>query len=306
MPAQGGSAPGRVATIGDASFSVRAVLAFRSMRTRKVTSHGSAPAGKAGSPARRKSRHAASAPRGRPRSPEAHRAILDTTLRLLAEYGYQRLTVGEVAAVAGVGKATIYRRWASKAPLVIESFSQLPELVAPDTGSVLEDLTLLMRSFVHILETTPLARVLPILAAECLHDPELSKLLVPMNQERRQALLGVLRRATTRGELPPDLDLEAAADLIVGPIMTRVCFTNQPVRPKDVRPFIEAALFGLHHLRSPAATPATDHRHSRQRTGRLGPGREGRGLSPVRMSDADRIAKSMNHRRTRRDVHEDD
>lgn len=208
--------------------------------------------------------------------------------------------------MAGVGKATIYRRWPSKAPLVIESFSQLPELVAPDTGSVLEDLTLLMRSFVHILETTPLARVLPILAAECLHDPELSKLLVPMNQERRQALLGVLRRATVRGELPPDLDLEAAADLIVGPIMTRVCFTNQPVRPKDVRPFIEAALFGVHHLCSPAATPATDHRHSRQGTGRPRPSQGS--LSPlhVQVSDADRIAKSMNHRRTRRDVHEDD
>lgn len=220
---------------------------------------------KVGVRAERGTRLSGGVSRGRPRSPEAHRVILDTTLKLLAERGYQRLTLGEIAAVAGVGKATIYRRWPSKAPLVIESFSQLPVLVPPNTGSVLEDLTLLMRDFVHILGTTPLARVLPILAAECLHDPELSKLLVPMNQERRSALLDVLRRATRRSELPPDLDLEAAADLVVGPIMTRVCFTNQPVRPKDVRPFIEAALFGIHRLRSPTAGHGRGQGKSRQR-----------------------------------------
>ena len=187
--------------------------------------------------------------RGRPRSAHAHQAILEATLKLLAEVGYEKLTLGEVAAVAGVGKATIYRRWPSKAPLVIEAFLQLPPLVAPDTGNVLEDLTALLRSFAHILETTPLRRVLPILAAECMHDPELSKLFMPMSNTRRQPLLSVLRRAVARHELPADLDLEAAADLIVGPIMTRVCFSGVAVRPRDIRPFVEAALYGVHRLR---------------------------------------------------------
>lgn len=192
---------------------------------------------------------AQAAVRGRPRSTHAHQAILEATLKLLAEVGYEKLAVGEVAAVAGVGKATIYRRWPSKAPLVIEAFSQLPPLVAPDTGNLLEDLTALLRSFAHILETTPLPRVLPILVAECLHDPELSKLLVPMNVARRQPLLSILRRAVARRELPADLDLEAAADLIIGPIMTRIGFTGQAVRPRDIRPFVEAALEGVHRLR---------------------------------------------------------
>lgn len=162
-------------------------------------------------------------PRGRPRSAHAHRAILDATLKLLADVGYEQLTVGEVAAVAGVGKATIYRRWPSKAPLVIEAFSQLPALVAPDTGNLLDDLTGLLRSFAKILETTPLPRVLPILAAESLHDPELSKLFLPMAGARREPLIAILRRAMARDELPADLDVEAAADVVVGPIMTRVC-----------------------------------------------------------------------------------
>jgi len=187
--------------------------------------------------------------RGRPRSAHAHQAILDATLKLLAKVGYGKLTLGEVAAVAGVGKATIYRRWPSKVPLVIEAFSQLPALVDPDTGNVLEDLTALLRDFAHILESTPLPRVLPILAAECMHDPELSKLFVPMSNARRKPLLNVLRRAVARHELPQDLDLEAAADLIVGPIMTRVCFSGQAVRRRDIRPFVEAALYGVHRMR---------------------------------------------------------
>ena len=191
----------------------------------------------------------ADAPRGRPRSAHAHRAILAATLKLLADVGYEKLTLGEVAAVAGVGKATIYRRWPSKAPLVIEAFSQFPELATPDTGSVLEDLTAALRSFARILETTPLPRVLPILAAECMHDRELSRLFTPMRDARRQPLLDILARSVARHELPGDLDLEAAADLIVGPIMTRVCFSGRPVHARDIRRLVEAALYGVHRLR---------------------------------------------------------
>ena len=63
---------------------------------------------------------------GRPRSDEAHKAILDATLELLAEVGFSALKVEGVASRAGVGKATIYRRWRSKLPLVVEAFSLLP------------------------------------------------------------------------------------------------------------------------------------------------------------------------------------
>lgn len=188
--------------------------------------------------------------RGRPRSSRAHEAILEATLALLAEKGYEHLTVEDVAAAAGVGKATIYRRWPSKAPLVIAAYAQLPGLAPPDTGNLTDDLITLLRSFARILETTPLPRVLPILAGECLHDPELSKLLVPINSERRKPLLGILERAVSRGELPADIDIGAAADLIVGPIMTRIYFTGETVRAKDIRPFVEAALFGIRRLRA--------------------------------------------------------
>ncbi len=186
--------------------------------------------------------------RGRPRSAQAHQAILDATLALLAEKGYERLTVEDVATAAGVGKATIYRRWPAKVSLVIAAYAHLPELAQPDTGNLSDDLTALLRSFARILETTPLPRVLPILAGECMHEPAMARLLVPINRRRRKPLLGVLERAVSRGELPADLDLGTAADLIVGPIMTRIYFTGEAVRAKDIRRFVEAALSGIQRL----------------------------------------------------------
>jgi AcrR family transcriptional regulator len=189
---------------------------------------------------------------GRPRSDEAHRAILDATLQLLSDTGYERLTISAIATRAGVGKATIYRRWPSKAPLVIEALEQLPQLPCPDTGSLIDDLTLLIEAFVHDLRTTPLAGVLAVLGGERVHDPELSKLLLPFFLERRKPLQRVLERAVSRSELPPDIDLDASADVIMGPINTRFLFTGGDLDPSIIRPFVEASLFGIHRLRVPS------------------------------------------------------
>jgi AcrR family transcriptional regulator len=193
---------------------------------------------------------AASPGPGRPRSEQAHRAILDATLELLAKVGYDRLTVAGVAARAGVGKATIYRRWPSKLPLVVDAFLQLPELESPDTGNVVDDLAEVLRRFVEIIDTTPLASVLPVLAGERARDPELAQTLAPVFRARRAPLIDVLERAVARRELPPDIDLEAAADVIMGPIVTRLFFTGADLDPANVRPFVDAALFGINRLRS--------------------------------------------------------
>jgi len=187
---------------------------------------------------------------GRPRSEHAHKAILDATLELLSEIGYDRLSVARVASRSGVGKATVYRRWPSKLPLVIEAFSQLPALTPVDSGSLVDDLVALLRNFAEILEQTPLHSVLPILAGECAHDPELSALLAPHIKARRAPLIEVLERAVARSELPPDIDLEASGDVIMGPIVTRMFFGGGEIDPENVRPLVEAALFGINRLRT--------------------------------------------------------
>ncbi len=182
---------------------------------------------------------------GRPRSEEAHKAILDATLELLVEVGFSALTVEGVATRAGVGKATIYRRWPSKLPLVIEAFSQLPQLEEVDTGNLVDDLKKMLRSYLQLFYTTPLAAVLPSLAGERAHDPQLSERFDPVIRGRRQPLVRALERAVDRGELSPGLDLDLAADLIVGPIAVRLFFTGGKVSPRMVGPMVDLALSGI-------------------------------------------------------------
>ena len=149
---------------------------------------------------------------GRPRSEEAHQAILDATLELLAELGFSALTVEGVASRAGVGKATIYRRWASKLPLVVEAFGQLPALEDADTGSVERDLKTMLRSYLELFHKTSLATVLPSLAGERAHNSELSKIFEPVMKGRRQPLVRALAarrrprraaRASSTSSWPP-------------------------------------------------------------------------------------------------------
>jgi AcrR family transcriptional regulator len=181
---------------------------------------------------------------GRPRSEEAHRAILDATLELLAEVGFSALTVEGVATRAGVGKATIYRRWPSKLPLVIEAFGGLPAFEDVDTGDLVRDLKKMLRSYLELFNSTQLAAVLPSIAGERAHNRDMA-VFDPVMQDRRQPLIRALERGVARGELGADLDLDLAADLIVGPIAVRLFFTGRSISPKLVGPMVDMALAGL-------------------------------------------------------------
>lgn len=181
---------------------------------------------------------------GRPRSEQAHRAILNATLELLVEVGFSSLTVEGVAQRAGVGKATIYRRWPSKLPLVIEAYGLLPQLEEVDTGNLVTDLEEMLRNYLRLLTSTPLRGVIPSIAGERAHNPELSELFDPIVRERRRPLIRVFRRAAERGEVAPDLDLELAADLVVGPITTRLFFGSK-ISTKMVKPMVQMALWGV-------------------------------------------------------------
>ena len=182
---------------------------------------------------------------GRPRSEEAHQAILDATLALLAEVGFSALTVEGVAGRAGVGKATIYRRWPSKLPLVVEAFGGLPSFEDADTGALATDLKAMLRSYLELFNKTPLAAVLPALASERAHDPALAELFDPVLLQRRSPLVHALERAALRGEIAADLDLDLAADLIVGPIAVRLFFTGRKIHAKMVDPMVDLALGGI-------------------------------------------------------------
>ena len=182
---------------------------------------------------------------GRPRSEEAHQAILDATLELLVEVGFSSLTVEGVASRASVGKATIYRRWPSKLPLVVEAFGQLPGFEEVDSGRVSDDLKEMLRRYILTFHNTPLASVLPSLAGERAHNPELSELINPVSIQRRRPLIAALERGVERKELPADVDLDLLADIVVGPIAVSLFFRGGMPSARTIGPAVDLALRGL-------------------------------------------------------------
>src|ERR1700761_4243764 len=111
--------------------------------------------------------------RGRPRSEQADRAILQAAAQVLAERGLAGMSIEEVASRAGVGKTTIYRRWTSRGALALDAFladfqGQQP---LPDTGSLRGDLRSSLRAWVRAVTRTPVGRILPDLIGQIQHDP---------------------------------------------------------------------------------------------------------------------------------------
>jgi AcrR family transcriptional regulator len=160
----------------------------------------------------------ASRGRGRPRSEEAHRAILAAVLELLPEQGLKGLTIEAVAGRARVGKTTIYRRWATKNELVLEALRQLPpEQAPPDTGSLIGDLEAMVALQRDRLEVSSLPRVMPRVLAEAGEDPELHGAIVRTAvQPIRDILDEFVARAIERGELREDVDRESLVDVLHG------------------------------------------------------------------------------------------
>lgn len=171
-------------------------------------------------------------PRGRPRSAEAHGAILGATAALLAEGGFAQLTMEAVAARAGVSKATVYRRWKSKEDLVLSVVSEMPYGgEPPDTGSVEGDLVALAQIQIDRIAHTPLPRMMPRLLAETFEVPDLHAAIVEHGVGvLRDALGAILRRGVERGELRDDFDLDLAVDALHGSIVYRILLTGGDIR----------------------------------------------------------------------------
>jgi AcrR family transcriptional regulator len=190
-----------------------------------------------------------SRPPGRPRSAQSHEAIVRATLELLAEVGFQRLTMEQVQRRAGVGKATIYRRWTTKSELVKEAIRYLSaELPVPDTGSLRDDYAVVTAAALAIAEDRNAALLMPRLLTEVSHDAEMHRLFsAALVEPRRAAVRTILERARDRGELRGDVDLELAIDMLVGPVVYRFMIEGGDLRPAAARApkVLEALLAGL-------------------------------------------------------------
>jgi AcrR family transcriptional regulator len=151
---------------------------------------------------------------GRPRDPACDAAILQATLDLFAEHGYSGVSMDGVAARAGVGKATIYRRYSSKAELVVEAVrcgAQLEDRL-PDTGDLRADLISMMRPLLDRLRGDD-AKVMVMFAVERLREPELAdEFDRSVIGKKREHIRHLVRSAIERGDLPADSDADLIAE----------------------------------------------------------------------------------------------
>ncbi len=165
---------------------------------------------------------------GRPRSERAHQAILQATIELLLEQGFAEMSVEGVASRAGVGKATIYRRWPSKADLVAEAVGRLSHKVLDpvDTGSVRGDLIALGEQAFHTREAGEVTQIMIKLMSERARYPELQAAFMRRVAEpRRRVVADAIERGIARGELRSDVDVGLLVDLLVGVTVYRSMLT---------------------------------------------------------------------------------
>ncbi|MEJ2203413.1 MAG: TetR/AcrR family transcriptional regulator [Gemmatimonadota bacterium] len=186
-------------------------------------------------------------PRGRPRSREADDAILWASLELLTERGYGGLTMAGIATKAGVGKATLYRRWKSREEVLAAAVASFVEgeIQIPDTGSLEGDLHLLMERAVRTYRGRP-GRVMPGLLAAMSESATVARAVrTRFLAGRRQALAVVIERGTARGELAADVDVELALDFLGGPLFYRLLVTGAPLDAALIDGVVDTMLHGL-------------------------------------------------------------
>jgi AcrR family transcriptional regulator len=180
---------------------------------------------------------------GRPRDARADVAIVEATLAEVAERGFSAATVESIASRAGVGKATIYRRWRGKEELLRFVAGQVSDVCAvPDTGSVRDDLRTIFEPMGDTLSETVVASLLPELIAEAARSDDMRRLMRSLAQERRDPAIEVLRRAVERGELGEGLEPATVVDLICGAVVYRRLVLGEHVERADIVGIIDQAL----------------------------------------------------------------
>jgi AcrR family transcriptional regulator len=172
-------------------------------------------------------------------------AILRATLELLAESGYDQLTIDAVAERARCSKATIYRRWPGKAGLVITAVrrhARQPAMAAPDTGSLRSDLLAALQGMRSSLSGQDAALILGLLTA--MHrDPELAGTVrEQVLQAKREVFGAVIARAAARGDVPATTDAALLAEIGSAVLFSRLLVTGEPLDDGFIEHLVDAVL----------------------------------------------------------------
>jgi AcrR family transcriptional regulator len=184
---------------------------------------------------------------GRPRSERAEQAIIEAALELFAEKGADGLCVEEVAARAGVGKATVYRRWRGKEDLLLAALGSLKSpLPDPRGASVRDDLITLLTVMAQDAADPRRTRQYTLLLGEGEKYPRLmARYAETIVEPRRNVIRSVLRRGIETGELRADIDIEIALLTLTGAAMARGKCDTVPRDAEFAGRIVDNLLLGL-------------------------------------------------------------
>lgn len=186
---------------------------------------------------------------GRPRCPLVHHRILDASLEELREVGWENLTMDAIAQRAGVGKATIYRRWCSKAQLLLEALLDLEDesLQLKDTGNLTHDLRRQMHALVDFFVGDHQVTVRAILAAVQTDEEVAAVFRDRWLLKRKCVIERAMALAVDRGQMNPVVDADLMLDLLYAPLYFRLVMGHEELSHSLVDRLLDSVLpvFGI-------------------------------------------------------------
>ncbi|MEV0635833.1 TetR/AcrR family transcriptional regulator [Streptomyces sp. NPDC050619] len=193
--------------------------------------------------------------RGRPRSEAVERAVLEGVMKLLEEgVPLAELSIERIARTAGVGKATIYRRWSGKEELFVDVVrtAEPPEPELPGT-SMRDDLVVLLEQLRRRGLMTRSSALLHNVFAQMKSSPKIwSAYHATVIEPRRRLQIEVLRRGQQSGELREDVDVELMNDMFAAPMLFRTVMRPDADLPDDLASrIVDTVLEGLRPVSSP-------------------------------------------------------
>jgi AcrR family transcriptional regulator len=165
----------------------------------------------------------------------------------MLQRGFDKMTVDDVAARAGVGKATVYRRWPSKEDLAVAAMEEIysAELPDPDTGSIRGDLTENFRNVLNFVNSPEGEAYFRMSMAESIRDPRIAALYRASTERAEETAALMYERGIARGEVRPDIDIPTVVQWLGGLLGARAITHRKLPQSDDVDRLVEFTLRGI-------------------------------------------------------------
>ena len=185
--------------------------------------------------------------RGRPRDPETDTKIIHAAAELLLLRGFDKTTVDEVAARAGVGKATVYRRWARKEDLAVAAMEQLyrDEMPPPDTGSIRGDLAATFTALLTFVNSPAGADYVRTTIKESMRDERIAALYRSATLRAQEHSAEIYQRAIERGEVRADVPKQTAVEFLGGLVISRAVMGLPFPSVDEVQELVDFVMRGI-------------------------------------------------------------